>query len=55
MKKKRNRIRVKDSELKIRIATTKKEEIKQYCKKNNISMTKFIDIAIDNILDNNKV
>ena len=50
MKKKRNTIRIKDSELKIRISTAKKEEIRKYCKANNITMTKFIDIAIDKIL-----
>jgi len=51
MKEKRNRKKVKDTELKIRISSFKKQKIKEYCKKNNISMTKFIDIAIDNILN----
>jgi hypothetical protein len=50
-RKRRTLKKIKDSELKIRISSDKKEEIKKYCEDNNITMTKFLILAIDEVLD----
>jgi hypothetical protein len=50
-RKRRTLKKIKDSELKIRISSDKKEEIKKYCNDNNITITAFLNLAIDGILD----
>jgi len=50
-RKRRTLKKIKDSELKIRILSDKKERIKKYCEENNITMTKFLNLAIDSFLE----
>jgi hypothetical protein len=50
-RKRRTLKKTKDSELKIRISIDRKKEIKEYCKKKQITMTAFLNLAIDGILD----
>jgi len=42
--------KIKDSSIRIRITSDKKEEIKEYCENRKISITDFMDLAIDGIL-----
>ena len=42
--------KIKDSSIRIRITSDKKEEIKKYCETKKISITNFMDLAIDEIL-----
>ena len=52
MKKTRRTLKkIKDNSIRIRISSDKKEEIKKYCEDNNITMTKFLILAIDRILE----
>ena len=52
MKKTRRTLKkIKDNSIRIRISSDKKEEIKKYCEDNNITMTKFLILAIDGILE----
>jgi len=52
MKKTRRTLKkIKDNSIRIRITSDKKEEIKKYCEDNNITMTKFLILAIDRILE----
>jgi len=44
--------KIKDSSIRIRITSDKKNEIKKYCEDKNITITEFIDVAIDKMLDN---
>lgn len=43
---------IKDTSIKIRLTSAKKEEIKKFCEENNITMTVFLDNAIEVMLGN---
>ena len=43
---------IKDTSIKIRLTSKKKEEIKKFCKENEITMTVFLDNAIEVMLGN---
>ena len=52
VKKKRNRKKIKDDEIKILIESKYKDAIKEFCTNNKITMTSFITEAIINSLNN---
>jgi predicted DNA binding CopG/RHH family protein len=42
--------KIKDSSIRIRISSDKKEEIKKYCENKGFTITSFMDLAIDELL-----
>jgi len=41
---------IKDKVVKIRMTATKKEKLKRFCDENNMTITQFMDLAIDSFI-----